>query len=165
MEKIWPALIVSFAMVAACSRPSVRPDRTPTREELVGEFHMGDGHGLCEQVDLRADSTFHITYCSAVHRGGQSWSEEGRWGLSGSNIFFFDKNGNYKTLQFETYAKVFYLDGQPVFVMARDLKLSGIKRSVFVFGKKGTYPGLNPNRPLGSCSKELPIALCPSTGT
>ena len=125
---------------------------------------MGDGLGLCQEMDLRSDSTFRTTYCSAVHMGGQSWSEEGRWELSGDNIFFFDKNGKYGALKFETYAQVFYLDDRPVFVLARDLKYSGIERSMWVFGKKGTYPGLAPNRPLKSCSKELPIQLCPSTG-
>jgi len=97
---------------------------------------MGDGLGLCQGMELRANHTFTSTHCGAVHIGGTTWSEEGQWQLQSNHIFFYDKQGKYGNPGSElTYAEIFYFKGAPAFVLAKDLK-NGSVHELWVFHKR-----------------------------
>ena len=125
-----------FLLLSACTSSPSAPERVPSRSELIGEFWMGDGLGVCQGIDLRDDGTYKATLCGGEHMGLGSTYRSGRWHLEGNHIFFFNKYGQPNAPETRlSYAETFYYKRNPAFTKAEDLN-KGRVHEWWVFEKK-----------------------------
>ena len=123
MKHIKNFTIALALLLASCATSPDRVERIPSHDELVGTYDMGDGLGVCKTIELRATGAYEITYCGAVHRGGESVTARGLWQSQGKYLFFYNANGEYNAPGADlTYAEIFFYQEKPAFALAKDLK-------------------------------------------
>jgi hypothetical protein len=126
--------LLSLLLASCASKPTL-PDLP--KQELIGDYFMGDGLGVCMGIDLHADGTYKARFCGAGHLGGHPDTfEYGRWVVDKNHIFFYDAHGKYNASDpLLSYAETFYYKGLPAFVMATDLR-NGRVYETFVFKRQ-----------------------------
>jgi hypothetical protein len=123
-------VIAALLPIAIADCASVgHPDRIPTQQELVGAYSLGDGLGLCHEVQLRADGTFSGTNCGGEHIGRGSSEFGGIWSLTGATLMFQTSGKELGQ------AEAFYWHGVPAFVEVR-FKRGDRVEPVFVFERQ-----------------------------
>ncbi len=101
----------------------------PERSELIGEYWMGDGLGVCARIDLNADGSYLWTGCGGEHMGMPSVHDSGTWRVDQNVIYF----AGGKTSAVGSAESFYYLD-RPAFASASDIH-NGKVHQWFVFKK------------------------------
>ena len=112
MPRAFATLILVSIVISSCTSLRDR-GRVPTQQELVGSYGMGDGLGICEEIELRADGSFSGTNCAGEHIGYGSVAFNGTWSLSGAMISFRGAESQIGP------AEAFFWHGKPAFVEVR----------------------------------------------
>ena len=103
-------------LLAGCVSGPPWDRKTPTAEQLVGEYAMSWG-GVCYEVELRADRTYAGKDCAGGHFGptdGPDRHFAGDWRLEGA-LLHFSSIGPLGDLDLGP-AEAFFYKGQPAFV-------------------------------------------------
>jgi len=112
------SVILSAALLAACSSLVHGPDRPPTGSEIIGTYDMGHA-GFDETLQLHQDGTYTRTLHG--HLGQDSKDFHGTWRIHGKHLFFAPVPER-QTVSSLVQAETFFHRHKPAFGRTQDIK-------------------------------------------